>query len=301
MLNKYFKVMCVASLCLSLATGCSVYNGFLKGTQTVIHDKLGISTGDKDHDYMIDTYSKLLEGVPFSKINAALDYKLQESSREDESFIKSIGVLSVYTYQDSDCNMAIYFDEDDNFNMFSVITPELCKNAPVRVNGKLVQNDTKARFLRSLAESSERLPYGHCTFVRNRFDKFKEIDGKNLTVLEIQKAMEEEKAKELEKNKAEARAKLAAEDGNTSITNADIANSDLKSVATQLSAIQQAQQEVMKKNSRNGKMRVCTVDTKEPGLVVGATEDGKIKFEKESDGTVVEVDTDNLELCADSN
>lgn len=46
---------------------------------------------------------------------------------------------------------------------------------------------------------------------------------------------------------------------------------------------------------------ICTVDTKEPGLVVGATEDGKIKFEKESDGTVVEVDTDNLEFCADTN
>ena len=33
---------------------------------------------------------------------------------------------------------------------------------------------------------------------------------------------------------------------------------------------------------------ICTVDTKESGLVVGATEDGKISFEKESDGTVVD-------------
>lgn len=46
---------------------------------------------------------------------------------------------------------------------------------------------------------------------------------------------------------------------------------------------------------------LCTVDTKEPGLIVGENKDGKIKFENDSDGTVVELNTDNLELCADSN
>ena len=114
--------MCVASLCLSLATGCSVYNGFIKVGQSAVHGTLssiGIS-GDKDLSYMIDNYGDILYGVPYAKINAALDNRLTLGTRKDESYAKSMGVLSVYYFLDEDCNMAMYFDQDDNFNVFAV-------------------------------------------------------------------------------------------------------------------------------------------------------------------------------------
>ena len=56
----------------------------------------------------------------------------------------------------------------------------------------------------------------------------------------------------------------------------------------------QMQQELIKKNTVNGKMRMCTIDTKEPGLILEGTKDGKFRFEKESDKSVVEIDPENL-------
>lgn len=46
-------------------------------------------------------------------------------------------------------------------------------------------------------------------------------------------------------------------------------------------------------------MRMCTIDTKEPGLILEGTKDGKFRFEKESDKGVVEIDPEKLELCHD--
>ena len=67
----------------------------------------------------------------------------------------------------------------------------------------------------------------------------------------------------------------------------------------QLAMVGQMQQELIKKNTINGKMRMCTIDTKEPGLILEGTKDGKFRFEKESDKNVVEIDPENLELCQD--
>lgn len=61
----------------------------------------------------------------------------------------------------------------------------------------------------------------------------------------------------------------------------------------------QMQQELIKKNTVNDKMRMCTIDTKEPGLILEGTKDGKFRFEKESDKGVVEIDPEKLELCQD--
>ena len=61
----------------------------------------------------------------------------------------------------------------------------------------------------------------------------------------------------------------------------------------------QMQQELIKKNTVNGKIRMCTIDTKEPGLILEGTKDGKFRFEKESDKGVVEIDPEKLELCQD--
>lgn len=55
----------------------------------------------------------------------------------------------------------------------------------------------------------------------------------------------------------------------------------------QLAMVGQMQQELIKKNTINGKMRMCTIDTKEPGLILEGTKDGKFRFEKESDKSVV--------------
>lgn len=101
--------MCVASLCLSLATGCSVYNGFIKVGQSAVHGTLssiGIS-GDKGLSYMIDNYGDRLYGVPYARINTALDNRLTLGTRKDESYAKGMGVLSVYYFLDEDCNMAM--------------------------------------------------------------------------------------------------------------------------------------------------------------------------------------------------
>uniref|UniRef100_UPI00402AB29C hypothetical protein n=1 Tax=Succinivibrio sp. TaxID=2053619 RepID=UPI00402AB29C len=58
--------------------------------------------------------------------------------------------------------------------------------------------------------TAEKLPFGHCTLARERFKKFNEINGKDKTLLEIQQVMDEERAKQREKNKQEARASLEA-------------------------------------------------------------------------------------------
>ncbi len=87
--------MCVASLCLSLATGCSVYNGFIKVGQSAVHGTLssiGIS-GDKGLSYMIDNYGDRLYGVPYAKINAALDNRLTLGTRKDESYAKGLSTI----------------------------------------------------------------------------------------------------------------------------------------------------------------------------------------------------------------
>ena len=83
--------MCVASLCLSLATGCSVYNGFIKVGQSAIHGTLssiGIS-GDKGLSYMIDNYGDRLYGVPYAKINTALDNRLTLGTRKMNPMLRA--------------------------------------------------------------------------------------------------------------------------------------------------------------------------------------------------------------------
>lgn len=44
----------------------------------------------------------------------------------------------------------------------------------------------------------------------------------------------------------------------------------------------QMQQELIKKNTVNGKIRMCTIDTKEPGLILEGTKDGKFRFERKA-------------------
>lgn len=210
MSKKALKVMCVASLCLSLATGCSLYNGFIKVGQSAVHGTLssiGIS-GDKDLSYMIDNYGDSLYGVPYAKINAALDNRLTPGTRKDESYAKGMGVLSVYYFLDEDCNMAMYFDQDDNFNVFTLIAPE-----NVDLTDLPFRNHTDVQMHTTAILTEEKLPFGHCTFARERFKKFNEINGKDKTLLEIQQVMDEERAKQREKNKQEARASLEAQNG----------------------------------------------------------------------------------------
>ncbi len=57
--------------------GCSVYNSMLKGTETVMHKKLGLSMGDKVLDRFVDDYSPYLEGVEFDKINQIFGNRIQ--------------------------------------------------------------------------------------------------------------------------------------------------------------------------------------------------------------------------------
>ena len=137
------------------------------------------------------------------------------------------------------------------------------------------------------------------TFARERFKKFNEINGKDKTLLEIQQVMDEERAKQREKNKQEARASLEAQNGQSA--SSDGLNSEVLNNPglQQLAMVGQMQQELIKKNTINGKMRMCTIDTKEPGLILEGTKDGKFRFEKESDKSVVEIDPENLELCQD--
>lgn len=296
MSKKALKVMCVSSLCLALATGCSVYNGMIKVGQSAVHgtlSKIGLS-GNEDLRFMIDNYGDDLYGVPYAKINAALDNRLTPGTRKNESYVRAMGVMYVYYFLDDDCNMAMSFDQDNNFNVFNTITKDDIDASELPFNNK---NDVKRNAL--MAISQERLPFGQCSFARERFKKFNEINGKEKSLLEIQKVMDEERAKQREKNKEEARAKLAAENGKTESSeaqsNAVLNNSGLQ----QLALVGQMQQEIIKKNTVNGKMRMCTIDTKEPGLVLEATQDGKFRFEKESDKSVVEIDPENLELCQD--
>ena len=296
MSKKALKVMCVASLCLSLATGCSVYNGFIKVGQSAVHGTLssiGIS-GDKDLSYMIDNYGDSLYGVPYAKINAALDNRLTLGTRKDESYAKSMGVLSVYYFLDEDCNMAMYFDQDDNFNVFTLIAPE-----NVDLTDLPFRNHTDVQMHTAAILTEEKLPFGHCTFARERFKKFNEINGKDKTLLEIQQVMDEERAKQREKNKQEARASLEAQNGQSA--SSDGLNSEVLNNPglQQLAMVGQMQQELIKKNTVNGKMRMCTIDTKEQVLILEGTKDGKFRFEKESDKSVVEIDPENLELCQD--
>ena len=107
------------------------------------------------------------------------------------------------------------------------------------------------------------------------------------------------RAKQREKNKQEARASLEAQNGQSA--SSDGLNSEVLNNPglQQLAMVGQMQQELIKKNTINGKMRMCTIDTKEPGLILEGTKDGKFRFEKESDKSVVEIDPENLELCQD--
>ena len=101
--------------------------------------------------------------------------------------------------------MAMYFDQDDNFNVFTLIAPE-----NVDLTDLPFRNHTDVQMHTAAILTEEKLPFGHCTFARERFKKFNEINGKDKTLLEIQQVMDEERAKQREKNKQEARASLEA-------------------------------------------------------------------------------------------
>lgn len=178
--------------------------------------------------------------------------------------------------------------------MFTLIAPE-----NVDLTDLPFRNHTDVQVHTAAILTEEKLPFGHCTFARERFKKFNEINGKDKTFLEIQQVMDEERAKQREKNKQEARASLEAQNGQSA--SSDGLNSEVLNNPglQQLAMVGQMQQELIKKNTVNGKMRMCTIDTKEPGLILEGTKEGKFWLEKESDKSVVEIDPENLELCQD--
>lgn len=92
--------MCVASLCLSLATGCSVYNGFIKVDRVLFTctPVQSVYLVTKIQLYDRQLHGDSLYGVPYAKINAAFDNRLTLGTRKDESYAKSMGVLSVHHF-----------------------------------------------------------------------------------------------------------------------------------------------------------------------------------------------------------
>lgn len=287
-----------AALCLGLS-GCSLYNWFIKGTETVMHRTLGLSTGDKTLDKLVDDYSPNLEGVEFEKMNAIFGYKLRSTMWDQAATVSMLGILSVFDYVSDDCNILLWFDQDEKFYMFRDVIPSM--DGPVRVNGKVVDNSMQSGFLKSLAENSKKLPVGNCKAVMARFDKFRAADGKALTIPEVINLYKEENQQQggdesvqgmsMEHVQAMARQKFqeAAASGQVD-----------PDVMAKMNLVKMQQDAFMKKNSRDGKMRLCLIDGGEPGLALEATgKDNMVKFQKESDNSVTEVAIDKLEVCKD--
>jgi len=287
-----------AALCLGLS-GCSLYNGFIKGTETVMHRTLGLSTGDKTLDKLVDDYSPNLEGVEFEKMNAIFGYKLRSTMWDQAATVSMLGILSAFDYVSDDCNISLWFDQDEKFYMFRDVIPSM--DGPVRVNGKVVDNSMQSGFLKSLAENSKKLPVGNCKAVMARFDKFRAAGGKALTIPEVINLYKEENQQQggdesvqgmsMEHVQAMARQKFqeAAASGQVD-----------PDVMAKMNLVKMQQDAFMKKNSRDGKMRLCLIDGGEPGLVLEATgKDNMVKFQKESDNSVTEVAIDKLEVCKD--
>ncbi|MGN0908836.1 MAG: hypothetical protein ACI4NA_04385 [Succinivibrio sp.] len=289
---------CAAAVCIGIG-GCSLYNGFIKGTETVMHRTLGLSLGDETLDKLADDYSPYLEGVEFEKMNAIFGYQLRPTMWDQAATVSMLGILSAFDYVSEDCNISLFFDQDEKFYMFRFVIPSM--DGPVRVNGKVVDNSMKSGFLKTLAESSQRLPVGKCAAVMARFDKFRQAGGKSLAIPEVISLFKDDNSKQggdealqgksMSDVQSMARQKLqeAAASGQVD-----------PDVMAKLQMVRMQQEAFMKKNTVNGKMRMCLVNGGGSGLVLEATgKDNMVRFQKESDGSVAEVAIDQLEICKD--
>lgn len=295
---KRMASACAALLCLATISGCSLYNGFIKGTETVMHRTMGMSLGDKVLDKLVDDYSPYFEGVEFQKMNAIFGYQLTPTQWDTAASVSAMGILSVFDYQGEDCNISLFFDQDEKFYMFRYVIPSLGGSNNVSLNGKKVDNSMKAGFLKSLAENSQKLPIGTCTTVMARLDKFRKAGGKALTVPQVADLFKEDNAKEggetLEGKSMEQVQQIAKEKLEKAVASGEVD----QDVMAKMEMVKMQQQAFMKKNSRDGKMRLCLVDGGEPGLVLEATgKDNLVRFQKESDGSVSEVSIDSLTIC----
>ncbi len=297
-MKRIAAAACAAALGLGLG-GCSLYNGFIKGTETVMHRTMGLSLGDEVLDKLVDDYSPYLEGVEFEKMNAIFGYRLQPTMWDQAATVSMLGILSAFDYVSEDCNISLFFDQDEKFYMFRFVIPSL--DGPVRVNGKVVDNSMQSGFLKSLAENSKKLPVGSCKAVMARFDKFRAAGGKALSIPEVISLYKEDNQQQggdesaqgmsMEQVQSMARQKLqeAAASGQVD-----------PDVMAKMNLVKMQQEAFMKKNSRDGKMRLCLINGGDPGLVLGATgKDNMVKFQKESDNSVSEVAIDQLEVCKD--
>ncbi len=210
--------------------------------------------------------------------------------------MSAFGILSAWDYISDDCNISLYFDQDDKFNMFQFARP--CTGDTVSLNGKVVTGSTKASLLKGLADSATRLPIGQCTAIFARMDKFRQAGGKAMSVQEVRDLFAEEDRKEQEAVKASL--EEAKDMANAKLREA-AASADLDpNVATAMEIVKMKQQAIIKKNTVNGKLRACLVDGGDAGLVLEATGDNdKVKFQKESDGSFIEVSTGDLKACTD--
>lgn len=168
-------------------------NDFVEAQESFFHNTLGMSSGDISLDDLKSRYDDVLADTEFDRLNFILDLRLVESRRSDDQFVSMIGLNHVYTYRDSDCNLAFRFGDDKKLSFMTFITPELGDVQNVTVNGKRVNSSAKSAFAKALAEVGSRLPVGNCTLLRTYLDTYIEKGGSNLSVMDIQSYLDEMK------------------------------------------------------------------------------------------------------------
>lgn len=65
----------------------------------------------------------------------------------------------------------------------------------------------------------------------------------------------------------------------------------------ELAAAQSQLDMIKSQHTRNGKVRMCIIQTGQPGLISSISQNKLVSFEMEGSGEVIEIDYEKLELC----
>lgn len=180
------------------------------------------------------------------KLDLILNHKLVPSQRTSDMISNKLGILYLYTYQESDCNLVFDFDVDKKFNMLRQLTPELCPTTNIRVNGKQA-NAFQSALARAAWEHDHAYKAGSCRILKDAVSRFIDKGGNKLSLDEIKAYLSEDAAAKAQSEKEKA------EQSESDVKNADVKtadSNDLKNSVDSLEEVKALLKHAMEQNAK---------------------------------------------------
>lgn len=261
-----FKNIFAVFLCTSSLIGCSSYHNAIKNSHEFFNS---IGLGDSETKVVEPKFMTAFEGKDVEYINEFFKgYVFRAKSMANNNPFLNQYILSV----PNDCNVLLDFDNENKFYKLERIKGEYeCMGGSFNMKKGLDSH------LNSYMNS---VPVGNCTIVNSAIEKYLKAGGRDLTLEDLKKMNEEDSF-------------IPSQNSNNTATPAKVELSDVKEELSDISSNLKAQAKASgetgtidniiddsaKPYKKNGLMHLCsTVDPDKKGLVVGATDDGKIKI-----------------------